>query len=137
MSADSSKETRQQQTSVLNKLLNTDTTIRLVRSFSVPIEKVDVLIKFCEVARREAGTRGFSEVLVKAMQEYSKNHEEGNPQLKLTPYVDERAASPVKVLCNYLDGAGSNGKIHCRRNDSWMKGIQCYPCQYNRLRKTQ
>ncbi|HEX9261568.1 MAG TPA: hypothetical protein VF893_03485, partial [Candidatus Bathyarchaeia archaeon] len=77
-----------------------------------------------------------SEVVVKAIEEYVENHEEGNPQLKLTPYVDEKAASPVLVLCNFLDGAGSNGKIHCRHSGMWMKGLRCYPCQHNRLRKT-
>ncbi len=138
MPSDSSKkENRIEEDRVLNTVLNTNTTIRLVRSISIPPEKVEVLNKFCEIARREAGTRGFSEIILKAMQEYARNHEEGNPQLKLTPYVDEKADSPVLVLCNFLDGAGSNGKIHCRLNESWMKGIRCYPCQHNRLRKNR
>jgi len=131
----SKKENRIEEERVLNTVLNTNTTIRLVRSISIPPEKVEVLNKFCEVARREAGTRGFSEIIIKAMQEYARNHEEGNPQLKLTPYVDGKAASPVFVLCSFLDGAGSNGKIHCRKNSMWIKGLRCYPCNHNRLRK--
>ena len=137
MSADSSKERQQHERNVLNKLLNTDTTIRLVRSFSIPPDKADVLSKFCEVVRREAGSRGFSEIVLKAIDEYVKNHEEGNPQLKLTPYIDEKAPSPAYVLCLHIDGVTSNGKIHCRRAGMWIKGLRCYPCENNRLRKNQ
>jgi hypothetical protein len=134
MSTDSSKETKQQQEKrLLNNLLNKHTTITLVKSFSAPLEKADVLKKFCEIAKREAGPRGFSEVIIKAIEEYIKNHEQGNPQLKLTPYIDENATSPVLVLCNYMDGAGSNGKIHCRKSGIWIKGLRCYPCKHNRL----
>jgi hypothetical protein len=136
MSTDSSKETKQQdQRNVLNKLLNTNTTIRLVKSFSVPPQKIDVLNKFCEIVHREAGSRGFSEVTLKAIEEYVKNHEEGNPQLKLTTYIDEKAPSPTHVLCLYIDGVTSSGKVHCRQAGMWIKGLRCYPCKNNRLRK--
>ena len=136
MSSDSSREDRREEKeSVLNTVLNTHTTIRIVRSFSIPPEKLSILNKFCEIARREAGSRGFSEVLLKAMEEYVKNHEEGNPQLKLTTYIDEKAQSPVYVLCLHLDGATSNGKIHCKKTGMWIKGLRCYACENNRLRK--
>ncbi|HEX9262559.1 MAG TPA: hypothetical protein VF893_08540, partial [Candidatus Bathyarchaeia archaeon] len=75
MPNDSSKETTQQQErELLNNLLNKSTTITLVRSFSAPICKANVLTKFCEIARRESGSRGLSEVVVKAIEEYVKNH---------------------------------------------------------------
>jgi hypothetical protein len=136
MPEDSSKEKEQQQrTELLNKLLNKHTTITLIKSLSVPLEKADVVKKFQEIARREAGSRGFSEVTLKAIEEYVRNHEEGNPQLKLTPYIDSKAASPVSVLCTFIDGARSNGMIHCRHADVWIQGVQCYPCNHNRLRK--
>jgi hypothetical protein len=136
MSPDSSKkENRIEERSVLNTVLNTNTTIRLVRSFSIPLEKVHILNKFSEIARREAGSRGFSEVLLHAMDEYVKNHEEGNPQLKLTTYIDENAPSPAYVLCLHIDGVTSAGKIHCKRAGMWIQGIRCYPCEHNRLRK--
>jgi hypothetical protein len=122
--------------SVLNTVLNTDT-IRLVRSFSIPPEKVAIYKKFCEIARCEAGARGFSEVVLKAMEEYNRKHEAGNPQLKLTPYIDNQAPSPMRVLCLDLDGALSDGTIHCNRAGMWIKGICCYSCQNNRLRKAK
>ena len=109
--------------------------IHLVRSFSFPIEKVEIINKFSEIVRREAGSRGFSEVAIKAIEEYVKNHEEGNPQLKLTPYLDENAPSPAYVLCLYIDGVTSSGKIHCRKAGMWIKGLRCYPCKNNQLRK--
>ena len=138
MPKDNSKQKGQEEEKhVLNKLLNTHNTIRLVRSFSVPIAKMPVLRTFCEIARREAGSRGFSEVIINAMEEYVRNHEEGNPQLKLTPYIDEKVPSPVLVLCLYLDGAGSNGKVHCRKAGMWIKGLRCYGCDNNRLRKNR
>ncbi|MCW4044780.1 MAG: hypothetical protein NWE94_04610 [Candidatus Bathyarchaeota archaeon] len=133
----SSKETQQQdKKQLINKLLINTTNIHLIRSFSFPLEKTEVLSKFCEIARREAGSRGFSEIAVKAIEEYVKNHEEGNPQLKLTTYIDDKTQSPVSVLCLFLDGAASNGEIHCRKAGMWIKGIRCYPCKNNRLRKT-
>jgi hypothetical protein len=135
----SSKETTQQQEKkeLINKLLINTTNIHLIRSFSFPLEKAQIINKFCEIARREAGPRGFSEVTLKALEEYVKNHEEGNPQLKLTTYIDEQAQSPAYVLCNYIDGVVSNGKIHCRRAAMWIKGLRCYACENNRLRKNR
>jgi len=136
MSADSSKITIQQQTNnVLNNVINTNTTIRLVKSFSIPPEKIESLVRFCEIAKKQAGSRGFSEVVLKALEEYNKNHEENNPQLKLAPFIDENASSPTHVLCSYLDGVTSNGRIHCRQAGFWIKGLKCYSCSKNRLRK--
>ncbi|MCJ7423588.1 hypothetical protein MUP01_04880 [Candidatus Bathyarchaeota archaeon] len=121
---------------VLNTVIQYST-IRIIRSFSISVQKLNVYKKFCEVARREAGQRGFSQVLLKALEEYSHRHEEGNPQLKLTPYIDQQAQNPMRVLCIELDGALSDGRLHCRRAGMWIQGIRCYSCKYNRLRKTK
>ena len=86
-----------------------------------------------QVARAIA--RRAHEVILKAIEEYNKNHEEGNPQLKLTQCIDERAQSPVFVLCLFLDGVASNGKINCRKAGMGLKGIRRYTCENNRLRK--
>jgi hypothetical protein len=136
-SPDSSREEKKERDSVLNTVLNTHTTIRVVRSFSIPPDKIQVLTKFSEIARREAGSRGFSEVVIKALEEYNHKHEAGNPQLKLSPYIDANAPSPVRVLCLHLDGAISDGTVHCNRKGTWTKGIDCYSCKHNRLRKTR
>jgi hypothetical protein len=137
MNPDSSKRERREEESVLNTVLNTHTTIRIVRSFSIPPDKVHVLTKFSEIARREAGSRGFSEVILKALEEYNHKHEAGNPQLKLTSYIDQKALSPMRVLCVHLDGALSDGTVHCNRKGMWTKGLNCYSCKHNRLRRTK
>ncbi len=137
MAEDSSRKTRtNEENSVLNTVLQHNT-IRLVRSFSIPPNKLDVYKKFCQIARCEAGTRGFSEVLLKALEEYNRRHEAGNPQLKLTSYIDNQAPSPTRVLCMHLDGALSDGSLHCNRAGTWIKGIRCYSCKHNRFRKTK
>lgn len=119
---------------LLNKLLINST---IIRSFSFPVEDAGVLFEFEEIVRREAGDRGFSHVLQKIIKKYVKAHRHGNPQLKLTPYVDEKAHGPARVLCAYLDGALSDGKIHCRKRGLWIKALSCYSCKHNRLKKTR
>ncbi len=135
-SDDSSREDKKEKKrELLNKLLNNSTTITIVRSFCVPPEKAPSLITFYEIARREAGSRGFSTTLIKAIEEYNQRHELGNPQHKLTPYIDENAPSPMKVLCLHLNGAMSDGTVHCSRAGMWIKSLRCYTCPKNQLRK--
>lgn len=135
MCEDSSrKEVVSKKEELLNKLLNKST---IITSFSARPKDTLILERFKEIAKRESGSRGFSGVIIKAMEEYTRRHEEGNPQLKLSPYIDETAESPMRVLCLDLDGAISDGTIHCRRIGSWVKGIRCFSCERNRLRKTR
>ena len=133
----SSKDDKKERDTVLNTVLNTHTTIRLVKSFSTPPDKINILAKFCEISRREAGSRHFSETILKALEEYNHKHEAGNPQHKLTPYIDENAESPTRVLCLDLDGSLSDGRLHCRRAGMWIQGIRCFSCKHNRLRKNK
>lgn len=136
-SHDSSNNDKKERDSVLNTVINTHTTIRIVKSFSIPPDKVQIITKFSEIARREAGSRGFSEVILKALEEYNRRHDAGNPQSKLLPYIDPNARSPMKVLCLHLDGAISDGTVHCNRKGMWTKGLNCYSCKHNRLRKSR
>jgi len=133
----SRKERKKENESVLNTVLNTPTTItvRFVRSFSVAPEKIPIYEQFCEIARREAGSRGFSEVLIKAMEEYNKRHSIGNPQLLITHYAKPEEPQPMRVLCIYCQGALTDGSIFCQRKGMWIPGVTCYSCKHNRLRK--
>jgi ribonuclease D len=133
LSEDSSrKEVVSKKDQLLNKLLNKST---IITSFSAQPQDIPILEKFKEIARREAGPRGFSEVLLRALKEYNRRHDAGNPQLTLPPYMDEKVQNPMKVLCLYLDGAISDGRVHCKRACMWIPGIRCYSCDHNRLRK--
>jgi hypothetical protein len=131
------KEGKKENESVLNTVLNTSTTItvRFVRSFSVAPEKIPIYEQFCEIARREAGSRGFSEVLLKAMEEYNKRHGIGNPQLLITHYAKPEGPQPMHVLCIYCQGALTDGSVFCQRKGMWIPGVSCYSCQLNRLKK--
>jgi hypothetical protein len=133
----SRKEGKKENESVLNTVLNTPTiiTVRFVRSFSVAPEKIPIYEQFCEIARREAGSRGFSEVLIKAMKEYNKRHSIGNPQLLITHYAKPEEPQPMRVLCIYCQGALTDGRIFCQRKGMWIPGVSCYSCKFNRLRK--
>jgi len=131
---------------VINNVINTSTlsaslfpsniTIRLIKTFSVSPDKIPTYNKFCEIARREAGSRGFSEVLLKAMDDYNKKHGLGNPQLTLLPYAKPDAPSPMRVLCAFINGATTEGRVHCTlTGGSWIQAINCYGCRHNQLRK--
>lgn len=136
MTGDSSRNTRMnEERTVINTVIQY-TTIRTVRSFSIPPSKAEVYKRFCSVAQREAGSRGFSQVLIKALEEYSQRHEQNSPQLKLTAYTDANPGSPLRVLCLDLDGALQDGRIHCKRRGFWIPGKSCTGCERNRLRRT-
>jgi hypothetical protein len=135
MSEDSSRIEKERKRDVLNTVLNTNTTIRIVRSFSVPPEKVGVLKKFSEIVRREAGPRAFSEGVLSAMEEYNRKHEEGNPQLKIASYLPNTEKSPLHVLCSFCQGALKEGEVFCQKAGMWIQGIKCYSCKNNRLKR--
>ena len=78
---------------LLNKLLNKST---IITSFSVGPEDVPILEQFRQIAKREAGPRGFSQVLIKAMEEYNKRHGIGNPQLLITHYAKPEEPQPYE-----------------------------------------
>jgi hypothetical protein len=117
---------------LLNKLLNKST---IITSFSIRPEDVPILEQFRQIAKREAGPRGFSQVLIKAMLEYNKHHGIGNPQLLITHYAKPEEPQPMRVLCVYCQGALTDGRIFCQRKGMWVPGVSCYSCKFNRLRK--
>ena len=118
---------------LLNKLLNKST---IITSFSVGPEDVPILEQFRQIAKREAGPRGFSQVLVKAMEEYNKRHGIGNPQLLITHYAKPEEPQPLRVLCIYCQGALTDGRVFCQKaGGMWVPGVKCYSCKNNQLRK--
>jgi hypothetical protein len=130
---DSRKEEKKKKEELLNKLLNKCT---IITSFSVSPEDIPVLEGFRKIARREAGTRGFSQVLIKAMGEYNRRHSVGNPQLLITHYAKPEEPQPLRVLCLYCQGALTEGKVFCQRNGgTWIPSIKCYSCKKNRLKR--
>jgi hypothetical protein len=132
--AEVSQKEGKKERELLNKLLINRLAIPV--SFSLGPEDAPVFLKFCEIARREEGVRGRSRVFVKAMAEYNQRHEEGNPQLKIATYLPTAEKSPVRVLCAFLNGATSEGRVHCTRyGGSWVLGVKCYSCSSNQLRK--
>jgi hypothetical protein len=131
---DSSKMKERKKEELLNKLLNKST---IITSFSVSPKDVPILELFRKIARREAGTRGVSQVLIKALGEYNKRHSIGNPQLLITHYAEPEKLQPLRVLCPYCQGALTEGKVFCQRKGMWVPGITCYSCKNNRLRKKQ
>lgn len=75
-----------------------------------------------------------SKKLEEYMLEYVARHKAGNPQLLISNYV-KMENMPMRVLCHFCEGATSEGMIHCEKKDMWIKGIECYSCKLNRLRK--
>jgi hypothetical protein len=119
---------------LLNKLLNKSTII--ITSFSVKPDNISILTTFKEIAKREAGSRGFSEVLIRAMKDYNQRHSVGNPQLLMTHYVKPEEPQPLRVLCIHCQGALTDGRVFCQKKGGmWIPSIQCYSCKNNRLRK--
>ena len=118
---------------LLNNLLNKSTII--ITSFSVKFSDISILTTFKEIAKREVGSRGFSEVLIKAMKDYNQRHSLGNPQLLMSHYVKPEEPQPMRVLCLYCQGALTEGKVFCQKKGLWIPSVQCYSCKDNRLRK--
>jgi hypothetical protein len=133
MSEDDSRKEEKKKETLLNRLLNSYT----ITSFYVCKEEIPVLEEFRCIAKREAGSRGFGKVLVKAMGEYNRRHSIGNPQLLITHYAKPEEPQPLRVLCPYCQGALTEGKVFCQRKGMWVPGITCYSCKNNRLRKKQ
>jgi hypothetical protein len=121
-----------------------------LKSFYMPFEEADLLTAFTDVARREAGKRGFSTTIVQAMREYVSRHGKGNNQLLIVNYNDPHSPSPCTHLCNFSKGARNDGHIFCSNpgivkshdavvlhgiQGNWLNGVTCYSCQFNKLRK--
>ena len=133
MSEDDSRiEGKKEREVLLNKLLNKST---IITSFSVHPDDIHILDKFKGIARREAGPRGFSEVLLKAMADYNRKHDAGNPQLKIASYLPNTEKSPLHVLCSFCQGALKEGEVFCQKAGMWIQGIKCYSCKNNRLKR--
>ena len=70
---------------LLNKLLNKSHKSYIIKSFSVGQEDLPTLALFEELVHREK--THFSELVVRALEEYVRRHHPGNPQLPLTKFV--------------------------------------------------
>ena len=70
---------------LLNKLLNKFRKSYVIRSFSVTQKDLPILALFDELVQREKVK--FSELVVRALEEYVRRHHPGNPQLPLTRFT--------------------------------------------------
>jgi metal-responsive CopG/Arc/MetJ family transcriptional regulator len=93
------------------------------------------LIKqFDEIVKREGSNR--SKRLNEFINDYVLKHQNGNPQLLMSTYV-KNEHSPMKVQCRFCQGATNEGKIYCDKKGVWIKGLECYSCKFNKLRKRE
>lgn len=69
------------------------------------------------------------------IQQYIQTHLPGNPQLTISVYAKPEEPQPMRVLCIFIDGAMTDGRVHCRRAGMWIPGVQCYSCDKNQLRR--
>lgn len=91
--------------------------------------------EFKSICHREG--ESMSRKISRYLNQYNQAHAPGNPQLKMSNYVDTIEPQPMRVLCGFIDGALSDGQVHCRRSASWLPGVSCYSCEKNQLRKTK
>ena len=75
----------EEKTNLLNKLLNKSQKSYVIRSFSVGRNELPILVLFDELVQREKAK--FSELVVRALEEYVRRHHPGNPQLPLTRFT--------------------------------------------------
>jgi len=95
--------------------------------------KKQVINDFKVICTREG--EAMSRKLEKYMMQYIQAHSAGNPQLKISLYAQPEEPQPMRVLCSFIDGAVSDGRVHCRRAGMWLPGVRCYSCDRNSLRK--
>jgi hypothetical protein len=94
-----------------------------------------VLADFKGICRREGAS--MSAKLEAFMRHYNNIHRPGNPQLTIEAHAKPEGPQPMRVLCLFIDGAMSDGRVHCRRAGRWLPGINCYSCEKNLLRKRE
>jgi len=147
MSEDSSRKERKKEK---EELINNINKQSIIRTFSFPGQKADVLHKFETIATREKGHRGFSLKLQEMIGQYVTEHWAGNEQLLMTHYVEDDALNPNHFFCNFSRGRTRNGKVFCinpsviptnetitvfQQNGNWLAGVACYSCRFNKLRR--
>ena len=88
---------------------------------------------FKQICKREG--EAMSVKIEKYIRQYNQAHSAGNPQLKISVYAKPEESQPMRVLCLFVDGALSDGRVHCRKAGMWLAGVRCYSCDLNRLRK--
>ena len=91
------------------------------------------LKKFKVICKREGET--MSGKIETFMRNYIQAHSIGNPQLTISAYAKPESPQPMRVLCIFIDGALSDGQVHCKRAGAWIPGVRCYSCEKNLLRK--
>jgi hypothetical protein len=94
-----------------------------------------VLADFKRICLREG--HSMSVKLEAFMRHYNSSHRTGNPQLTMEAYAKPEGLQPMRVLCLFIDGAMSDGGVHCRRAGRWLPGVSCYSCEKNFLRKKE
>ena len=135
------RKERNDNDNVINNVIITPPPARLIVTFSITPRFFQLWEKFLKIAKREAGSRGRSEVFAKMLDEYVRRHDPGNPQTPLTTFMDPLAPGPINVQCNYIRGARSDGLVYHEvfKNGlwehEWIQGIKCYSCPKNKLRK--
>ena len=142
---------------VINNVIITSTTItkpcfRLIKTFNVAADKIPLWNDFLIIAKREAGPRGTSEVILKALGEYVRRHGMGNNQILLTSYTDGKNPSPHHIICNYIHGVDRDGLVFCTNpsvvkpsesvvvcgmEGKFLNGVYCYACRFNKLRRQE
>lgn len=128
------REKRRERDTYYNKLLKGKTYI--IKSFSFPDTPnvKNLLSQVDKIAKLDGWTK--SEAHLIALDMLVKKYGEGNPQLKIASYFLNVEKSPVRVVCSYIQGATSEGKIYCMKHGgTWVPGVNCYSCKNNRLRK--
>ena len=132
------RERKKEENVINNVIITSPSTSRLIVTFSIAPRFFQLWENFLKIVKREAGSRGRSEVFAKMLDEYVRRHEL-NPQPMITTYMDPLAPSPMRVLCwSGLAGATSEGQIYCRKHGGlWIQGIRCYSCENNVLRKKE
>lgn len=133
---------RERNVNVINNVIITPSpTARLIVTFSIPPQFYELWQKFLKVAKREGGSRGRSQVILKALTEYTKRHGLGNPNMLLTTYMAPFAPGPLNVKCRYIRGARSDGLVlhevfkEGTWQEEWIQGIKCYSCKFNKARR--
>jgi len=69
------------------------------------------------------------------MIQYNQAHAPGNPQLQISVYAKPEEQQPMRVLCLFIKGALTDGRVFCRIAEMWIPGVRCYSCGKNQLRK--
>jgi len=94
----------------------------------VPSDQVELLKRAKEIVRREG--RSLSQLFIQFVREYVRQHEPGNPQLRLDRVLATGETKPEPIKCLHICGQ-TEQEVWCgKKGGVWIPRETCLRCPW-------